>query len=98
MSLDVYLSLEAENDLNEVVTYLARENPTAAHAFVDAFSKFIERLSDHPEIGHYREDLTDKPVKFFTFKWHYLVVYKPTNPLEIVRVLSGYRDMIDLIG
>jgi len=58
----------------------------------------MEKLSDYPDLGHLRGDLTDKPVKFWTFKWHYLIVYKPTSPLEIVRVLSGFRDIISLIG
>ena len=82
----------------EIITYIATENPTAAHTFLDSLYDAMEKLSNNPEIGHLREDLTDKPVKFWPFKWHYLVIYKPTLPIEIVRVLSGYRDIINLIG
>jgi len=49
-------------------------------------------------MGHKREDLTNKNVRFWTFKWHYLIVYKDCNPIEIVRVLSGYRDITKLMA
>jgi plasmid stabilization system protein ParE len=55
-------------------------------------------LADYPDIGHLRDNLTDKPVKFWTFKWHYLIIYKPISPVEVVRVLSGYRDIANLIS
>ena len=93
-----YLSPAAEQDIDEVITYLAQENPRAAHTFLDSLYEAMERLSVNPHLGHLREDLTDKPVKFWPFKWHYLIIYKPTKPLEVVRVLSGFRDIINLIG
>jgi plasmid stabilization system protein ParE len=93
-----YLSPAAEQDIEEVITYLAQENPGAAHAFLDSLYGAMENLSDNPHLGHLREDLTDKPVKFLLFKWHYLIIYKPISPLEIVRVLSGYRDLAHLVG
>jgi plasmid stabilization system protein ParE len=58
----------------------------------------MEHLAEYPELGHLREDLTDKHVKFWPFKWHYLIIYKSASPIEIVRVLSGFRDIINLIG
>jgi len=98
MILKCYLSPAAEEDIDEVITYLAQENPIAAHSFLDALYDAMEKLEHNPEMGHLREDLTDKPVKFWPFKWHYLIIYKPTSPLEIVRVLSGFRDIVNLIG
>lgn len=93
-----YLSPAAEQDIEEVITYLAQENPAAAHVFLDSLYSAMESLSDNPHLGHVREDLTDKSVKFWPFKWHYLIVYNPVSPIEIVRVLSGYRDLVHLIG
>ena|SRR3990167_2464528 len=98
MKSSYYLSPIAEQDIDEVITYIAQENSAAAHKFLDALYDAMEKLSDNPYLGHLREDLTDKPVKFWTFRWHYLIIYKPIFPLEIVRVLSGYRDIINLIG
>ena len=92
------LSLAAEQDIDEIITYLAQENSTIARTFLDALFSAMDHLADHPELGHLREDLTDKHVKFWPFKWHYLIIYKPTSPIEIVRVLSGFRDIVNLIG
>ena len=98
MNFNYYLSPIAENDIDEIITFLSKENPNAAHAFLDALYEAMEKLSDNPYLRHLREDLTDRSVKFWSFKWHYLIVYSPVSPIEIVRVLSGYRDIINLIG
>ena len=75
MSRAYYLSLTAEQDIEEVITYLAEENVNAAYEFVDSLYDAFEKLTDNPKLGHSREDLTNKPVRFWTFKWHYLIVY-----------------------
>ncbi len=44
-----------------------------------------------------REDLTDEPLRFWPVR-RYLIVYRPdSDPLEIVRVLSAYRDVKKLL-
>lgn len=93
-----FLTPAAERDIDEIITYLAEENPKTASKFLDALFDAMEKLADHPDMGHLRQDLTDRDVKFWPFKWHYLIIYKPDDPVVIVRVLSGYRDIIDLIG
>lgn len=47
--------------------------------------------------GHKREDLTDKPVRFWPFKRRYLIIYIDHSLIEIVRILSGYRDIAGLL-
>jgi plasmid stabilization system protein ParE len=98
VKLNFYLSLAAEQDIEDVVDYLILENPHAASQFLDSAYESMELLSENPDMGHYREDLTDAAVKFWPFKWHYLIIYKPVNPIEIVRVISGHRDIVNLIG
>jgi len=56
----------------------------------------MDKLAENPMMGHVR-DLTNKPVRFWPFKWHYLVIYKDCDPIEIVRVLSGYRDIASVL-
>lgn len=92
-----FLSQIAEQDIDDIITYIAQKNPKAAHSFIDTLYETFNTLSDHPYMGHLRKDLTDRPIRFLTFKWHYLVVYNPTQPLEIVRVLSGFRDIVNLL-
>jgi plasmid stabilization system protein ParE len=58
----------------------------------------MDKFACNSFLGHKREDITNKPVRFWTFKWHYLIIYKACTPIEIVRVLSGYRDVSNLLG
>jgi plasmid stabilization system protein ParE len=92
------LSQHALLDLEEIVSYLNRENPQAANEFVDAAFLAMDDLAQNPLLGHVREDLTNRPVRFWTFKWHYLIIYTEQPPINIVRVLSGYRDIVNLMA
>ncbi len=50
-----------------------------------------------PGMGHRRSDLGDDSLRIWPV-FSYLIVYRPeTNPLEIVRVVSGYRDLAPLL-
>ena len=55
MSFKYYLSPAAEQDIDEIITYLAQENPIAAHSFLNALYDAFEKLADNPEIGHLRK-------------------------------------------
>ena len=58
---------------------------------------FYSPEARNPQIGHTRPDLTTKPVRFWPI-YSYLIVYDPqSRPLEIVRILSGYRDIAALL-
>ncbi len=53
MTLKCFLSPLAEKDVDEIVTYIAKENPTSAYAFLDALFDTMEKLADCPDMGHY---------------------------------------------
>jgi len=91
------LSIAAEQDLDDIVTYIAQDNPSAAMQMLEELFCAMDMLAEHPNAGHVRSDLTDKPVRFWTVKYHYLIVYRDKNPIEIVRILSGYRDIANLL-
>lgn len=88
------LSTPASRDLDEILTYvLERGGPTVAKHVAEGLETACRKLSESPEIGHKREDLTTAPVLFWSV-WSYLVVYEPnTKPLAIIRVLHGARDV-----
>ena len=93
-----FLSPISEQDIEDIISYLAIENPATASKLLDSLYEAMNMLASNPLLGHKREDLTDKPVRFWTFKWHYLIIYKDCSPIEIVRVLSGYRDILNLLN
>lgn len=53
-------------------------------------------LAERPGIGRLREDLADEPLRIWPV-YSYLIIYRPeTRPLQIIRIVSGYRDLFDL--
>lgn len=88
------LTQVAEDDLFEIWVFIATDNPEAADRLEGDILDACARLVGRPGLGHYRRDLTDKPVRFFAVRATYLIVYDPaTEPLEIIRILHGARDV-----
>jgi len=54
----------AKSDLHSIRQYIAQDNPHAAKKVVEEIFRSIQNLAENPHIGHIREDLTDKPVRF----------------------------------
>ncbi len=91
------LTPEARDDLVNIQDYIAQDNPQAAARVINEMFEHFGRLADHPEIGHVREDLTPRRVRFWSI-YSYLIVYDPiTQPVSIVRVLSGYRNIAAIL-
>ena len=92
------LSPEARDDLRENRDYIARDSAGAARRVLSELRAAMRRLAEMPELGHFREDLADEPLRFWPVH-SYLIIYRPDRkPLEVVRVLSGYRDIAELLS
>ena len=88
---------EALDDLDEIWVFLASDSVEAADRVETAIRGAIRKLAEFPELGHVCDDLTDLPVKFW-FVYSYLIIYNPkSDPLEIVRVLSGSLDIPEIL-
>jgi len=88
----------AKADIDEIALYIAAADRAAAERFIDEIYDAFDLLALQPGVGHYRRDLTDRPVRFWTVMRRYMVVYRDRSPVEIVRVLSGYRDIAALLA
>jgi plasmid stabilization system protein ParE len=54
-------------------------------------------LAARPGAGHWRKDLADEPVKFFSI-YAYLIVYRPEKiPVQVVAILHGRRNVEQLL-
>ena len=77
--------------------YIARDSLDAADRLEQEVQQAVSMLARNPGLGHLRRDLTSKPVRFWAFH-SYLIIYDPAaRPLEVVRILSGYRDIASLL-
>jgi plasmid stabilization system protein ParE len=91
------LSPRAHEDLRELRDYIAQDNPTAARRVLNELREAMRRLAQMPELGHVREDLADETLRFWPVR-SYLIIYRPdAKPIQVVRVLSGYRDIAELL-
>ncbi|TVR32300.1 MAG: type II toxin-antitoxin system RelE/ParE family toxin [Nitriliruptor sp.] len=91
------LSHEATGDLRGIYGYIAADDPAAAHRVLEDLRTAMHRLAEHPGLGHLREDFADEALRVWTVH-SYLVIYRPdARPLQVVRVLSGYRDIAALL-
>ncbi len=94
---EFFYSPEARLDLLEIWEFIARDNLDAADRVEREIQQASSKLARNPELGHRRRDLTSKPVRFWPVH-SYLMVYRPdSRPLEIVRILSGYRDIAEML-
>jgi len=87
------LSEAAADDLRDIYEYIAADDPVAAWRVLEDIRTAMHRLADHPGLGHLRDDLAEEALRVWTVH-SYLVIYRPdAQPLQVVRVLSGYRDI-----
>ena len=88
------LAHAANDDLFEIWVFIAADNLSAADSLEADILEACQRLADRPDLGHVRRDLTDKPLRFFSVRGNYLIVYDPASePLEVIRLLHGARDV-----
>jgi len=82
MSARYVLAPQAALDLFEIWQYIKEQaSTTLADRVESAIRQKIVVLTQAPEAGHHRKDLTDENVKFFAV-YSYLIVYRPeTKPL-----------------
>lgn len=91
------LSPLARRDLEETWEHIAADSIDAADRWVSEIEKSIHLLAENPRLGHTRKDLTRRPVLFWPVG-RYLIIYRADRkPIEVVRILSGYRDIPRLL-
>jgi toxin ParE1/3/4 len=93
----IIYSENAKNELDNIVKYVAEFNPKAAKKVKAKIIKAAKQLSENPMIGHKREDITAKPLRFWAI-YSYAIVYMPIeNGIKVVNVISNYRDIKNII-
>jgi len=91
------LTPAAEADLADAAAWLGRHDDAAAGRFLDDAYRTLALIGRRPRIGHPRRDLTARDVLFWPLRRRYLVIYAATVPPRILRVISGWRDVAELL-
>jgi len=86
------ISPEASQDLDNIFDYFASNNVEAGERFVIAFEKKCEKLLQFPKMGRSYEEI-ESSLRGIPLD-NYIILYRLIdNGVEIVRVVSGYRNL-----
>jgi len=86
------ITLPAKQDLREINNYLTRFSPVAVRQINEKIKQQFKRLADFPNMGQSCNQLSEG-LRRFPIE-DYLIFYRPiSNGVEIVRVVSGYRNI-----
>lgn len=97
MSSGYRLTPSAQSDVDRITDFIAEDNLDAALRVHDALEEAFRHLAEMPAMGHTREDLTERHLKFWSV-YSYLIVYDPaSSPLTVIAVLHGARDVERLL-
>jgi plasmid stabilization system protein ParE len=92
------LTSDARMDLADILFYVSGQSPAAAQRLLDEIYEACEKLAEMPGIGHFRDDFTKRPVRFWRVQSYQIVYRTDTTPIQIMRILSSYRDLASLLG
>ena len=98
-SFQVRLLPAAEADLEEIVTYVAVDDPRAALRLADRIEASLERLAGFPKLGRLPrdEDLRAAGYRYLVIG-EYLAFYTLEGRSVVVhRILPGRRDYRELL-
>ena len=90
------LARRALRDLEEIREFLSEDSFTAADRLLEEFYGTFRQLAEMHGMGHKREDLTHRKVLFWALH-SYLIVYRNSQPLSIVRIIHAKRDVKRLL-
>lgn len=84
----------AEEDLTEIISFIAADNQIAANAIADKIEKNIELLSENPMLGRVPrdDDIKNLGYRYITIQ-NYIVFYTiEERTIFIHRILHGARN------
>jgi toxin ParE1/3/4 len=85
-------SPQAEIDVASIWNFIADDSAKAADALLERIERTFDMLAQNPFAGRARDELTANLRSFPVAS--YIIFYVPiTDGIEVVRVMSGYRDI-----
>lgn len=88
---------QAEADLLEIWLFIAKDSIRAADRLLDRFEETFHLIASQPRMGRCRAQLAPELRSFPV--GDYLIFYVPLpDGIQVIRVLSGYRDIDSLFS
>jgi plasmid stabilization system protein ParE len=89
------LSPAAKSDLIEIWDCYATEvgDLELADRMRDEIFDGIRAAARTPDIGHFRRDLADEPLRFWRVRSDLIIYRSAARPIQVVRILHAARDV-----
>jgi len=94
----IHLLRVAEDDLTEIVTYIAADRPSAAEALATRIEKSLQRLAHNPRLGRIpnEEDLIGLGYRYLVVENYLIFCTIQGHTIFVHRILHGARDYLSL--
>ena len=84
---------EADDDLESIVDYIARDKPLAARRWLAKVRATCQILAENPRMGEVRDGFGVPGCRSFSIG-KYVVFFRPVDDgIEVSRVIHGGRDL-----
>jgi addiction module RelE/StbE family toxin len=96
----VTVTQTAENDLDDIVLYIAEDNVQIALKIVDKLQNSINTLKYFPEKGRRVPELLDKNINEYRalIEAPWRIIYKiENNDVNVITIIDGRRNVQDII-
>ena len=91
----VLFTRAAREDLIDIWTHIAADDPAAADRMLDRLEEAASHLAHNPQMGPARDDI--RPGLRYLVSGSYLLLYRTLGDgIEIVRAVHGRRDLYGL--
>jgi toxin ParE1/3/4 len=93
MAFKIIWSQQAREDLRDIVTFIALDNPTAAESFGYLLMTKVDALAQFPRLGRAVPEENDEDIREIIFR-SYRIVYQVIEKQQVVaiaRVWHGAR-------
>jgi len=92
MARDLYISEEAESDLDDIWDYIAKDSPLKADRFIEQLYRKCISISELDGIGRSRNELAEGLLSI-PHKKYIIFFVREDSRVSIVRILRGSRDL-----
>jgi len=83
----------ARQDLQEIQAHFRAVSEKLATHVIERIIDMIQLVADNPGMGHRRDDVTSRDLRFQSVFQYYIVYRGDQPPISIVRVLHAGRDV-----
>lgn len=100
MAFQIIWSEQARDDLQSIVLFIARDNPSTAELFGYALMSKVDVLAEFPQFGRAVPEANDETIRELIFR-PYRIIYKVLAKRQIVgiaRIWHGARGEPEIPG